>query len=584
MMSFNRIVATAAPLMRPNIDTDQIIRIDRLIEHPRGELGPFCLESLRYLKDGSVNAEFAPNAARYRGAKILVAAENFGCGSSREHAVWALIDWGVRAVIAPNFGDIFYANSLQCGLLPVRLPAADVSAIAAELVRCEPPQITVDLEACTVTTPAGRILSFEIEPERREALLRGLDDISMTLRDRDSIERFRRKDEIERPWIYRQTEKLFVKKLLILAGDGIGPEIMAQTRRVVEWFDKVRGIRMALNEELFGISAWRKHGELMRDTTWDAVLDCDAILFGAIGSPEYETIPAKHRKADQLLRIRKELDLFINLRPVRAIKALADVSTIRPDVLEGTDMVMVRELTGGIYFGLPRGIETLPSGERRAVNTMTYTQSEIERIARAAFDLARVRNGRLCSVDKANVLENGVLWRETIVALHKAHYPDVDLSHLYVDNAAMQLVRNPRQFDVIVTENLFGDILSDCAAMIAGSIGMLPSASLSALSDNRSKALYEPIHGSAPDIAGKGVANPLGSILSFAMCLEHTFGKPQEARFLEAAVERVVISGTRTRDIAGHGASSSTTEQMGDAVLHELGLAHCRGPAGTSTR
>ena len=570
MKPFTRLEAKAAPVMRANIDTDQIIRINRLIETPRGQLGPFCLEALRYLPDGSEDPAFPPNTARFRDAAIVVAAENFGCGSSREHAVWALVDWGVRAVIAPSFGDIFYGNSFQNGLLPVRLPAAEVAAIAEELANADKPHITVDLQTCTVTTPAGRTLSFEVEPERREALLAGLDDVGMTLRERAAIEAFRTRDEAKHPWIYRQTEDPVLKKILILAGDGIGPEIMAQTRRVVEWFALHRGVRMELKEELFGISAWQKYQHLMRDETWAAVQDSDAILFGATGSPEYEKIPYEHRKYDQLLRMRKELDLFINLRPVKALKALEDTSTLRPEILNGTDMVLVRELSAGLYFGTPRGIETLADGHRRVVNSMVYTDTEIERIARAAFELARTRSGRLCSVDKGNVLENGVLWRETVVALHEKEFKDVELSHMYVDNCAMQLVRNPRQFDVLVTENLFGDILSDCAAMVAGSIGMMPSASMSAPAEKGRKALYEPIHGSAPDIAGQGVANPLGAILSFGLCLHHTFGLPQEAQFLEGVVERVVGAGIRTRDIASAGQAAVSTVQMGDAVIAEL--------------
>jgi len=565
-----RLEAQAAPLMRANIDTDQIIRINRLIDHPRGELGPYCLEVLRYRPDGSDNPEFEPNQPRYRHASILVAAENFGCGSSREHAVWALADWGVRAVVAPSFGDIFYGNCFQNGVLPVRLPAAEVAVIADELATAPAPRMTIDLEACTVRTPAGRTLPFTIEPERREALLAGLDDIGLTLRERPAIEAFRAADEAARPWIYHNMETPILKKVLILAGDGIGPEIMAQTRRVVEWFAAHRGIRMELQEELFGISAWKAHHHLMRDETWRAVTQSDAILFGATGSPEYEKIPLEHRQFDQLLRMRKELDLFINLRPVKALKALEDASTLRPEVLENTDMVLVRELSSGVYFGTPRGIETLPGGGRRVVNSMVYTDAEVERIARAAFLLARQRRGQLCSVDKSNVLENGILWRETVEALHRAEFSDVELSHMYVDNAAMQLVRNPRQFDVIVTENLFGDILSDCAAMVAGSIGMMPSASMSAPAEAGRKALYEPIHGSAPDIAGQGVANPLGAILSFAMCLRHTFNDPQQADFLEAAVERVVTSGVRTRDIASVGQPFVGTAEMGDAVLQEL--------------
>jgi 3-isopropylmalate dehydrogenase len=570
MKPFTTVTATAAPLMSANVDTDQIIRIDRLVAFTRGELGPYCLEVMRFVPDGSANPDFSPNQARYQGTEILVAGENFACGSSREHAVWALVDWGIRAVIAPSFGDIFYANSFQNGLLPVRLPVAEVNAIAAELVTCESPRIKIDLQACTVTTPAGRVVAFTIEPERREALLAGLDEIGVTLRDRDLIETFRRDDEAARPWIYRQTEQKARKKLLILAGDGIGPEILAQTRRVVEWFAEHRGLPVDLQEELFGVAAWKAHGSLMREATWKAVTQSDAILFGAIGSPDYDAIPVAERKVDQLLRMRRELDLFINLRPVRTLKALEDASTLRPEVLAGTDMVLVRELAGGVYFGTPRGIETLADGSRRVVNTMAYTDREITRIARAAFELARTRSGRLCSVDKANVLENGQLWRETVIALHKAEFSDVELTHMYVDNCAMQLVRNPRQFDVLVTENLFGDILSDCAAMVAGSIGMMPSASLSAPAESGRKALYEPIHGSAPDIAGQGVANPLGSILSFAMCLTHTFGLPREARFLEAAVERVVAAGIRTRDIAAEGGPYVTTAQMGDAVMREL--------------
>lgn len=570
MKAFTELNAGAVPLMRPNIDTDQIIRINRLIDNRKGELGPYCMESFRYLPDGAENPDFPPNTARYRGAGILLAAENFGCGSSREHAVWALMDWGVQCVIAPSFGDIFYNNSFQNGLLPVRLPTEDVAAIADELESWDPPQLSVDLKACTVRTPSGRVLSFDIEPERRTALLEGMDEIAMTLRHGAAIEAFRRNDEMDRPWIYRQMKERILKKLLILSGDGIGPEIMAQTCRVVDWFAANRGIDIELREELFGISAWKAHGSLMRDETWSAVMNSDAILFGATGSPEYDFIPAEHKKVEQLLRIRKELDLFINFRPVRAIEALQDSSTLRPEVLAGTDLVLVRELSGGLYFGTPRGIETLADGRRRVVNTMVYTSDEIERIARAAFELARTRSGRVCSVDKGNVLENGVLWRETVIALHAAHYPDIELSHMYVDNAAMQLVRNPHQFDVIVTENLFGDILSDCAAMVAGSIGMMPSVSMSAAGPGGRKALYEPIHGSAPDIAGQGIANPLGSILSFAMCLRYSLELPQEAIYLEQAVERVVSSGVRTRDILGANSKAVSTSEMGDAVLREL--------------
>jgi 3-isopropylmalate dehydrogenase len=310
----------------------------------------------------------------------------------------------------------------------------------------------------------------------------------------------------------------------------------------------------------------------MRDETWNEILAADAILFGAIGSPEYDALPAEVRKFDQLLRMRKELDLYENLRPVRTIEALASTSSLRAEVIRGCDMVIVRELTGGIYFGEPRGIERLLDGGERAINTCVYTTAEIERIARSAFELARVRSGRVCSVDKANVLaETSGLWRRTVQALRDAEYPDVELSHMYVDNAAMQLVRSPRQFDVMLTENLFGDILSDCAAMVAGSLGMLPSASLGPKrADGRRQAMYEPIHGSAPDIAGKGSANPVGAILSFALCLRHTCGLAQEAAQLEQAVERAIAAGARTPDIAGADNKAGTTVEMGDAILVAL--------------
>ena len=359
---------------------------------------------------------------------------------------------------------------------------------------------------------------------------------------------------------------------MILAGDGIGPEILAEVRKVAEWFIAKRQLSVELREELFGISAWKAHGDLMRQQTWDEIVAADAILFGATGSPEYEKIPAAARKVDQLLRMRKELDLFCNLRPVRTLPALGASSSLRPEVIADCDMMIVRELCGGIYFGKPRGREKLNTGGERAVNTCMYTTGEIERIARAAFDLARVRSGRVCSVDKSNVLtETGGLWRDTVQGLHDRHYPDIELSHMYVDNCAMQLVRAPKQFDVLVTENLFGDILSDCAAMVAGSLGMLPSASLGPVRpDGGRHALYEPIHGSAPDIAGKGIANPLGAIMSFALCLRFSLGLAQEADRLERAVDAAISHGARTADIVQPGEKSISTKAMGDAVLAEL--------------
>jgi len=371
------------------------------------------------------------------------------------------------------------------------------------------------------------------------------------------------------------------KRLLILPGDGIGPEILAQARRVVEWFATHRGLAVDLREEHFGIPAWRAHGSLLRDETWAEIEAADAILFGAIGSPEYDTLPVGAREGQGLMRMRVELNLYINLRPVKALPVLAAISPVRPDVLRDTDLMIVRELTGGIYVGKPRGIETV-DGVRRGVNTMVYSEPEIERIARAAFELARTRTGRLCSVDKSNVLETSRLWREVVQRLHDSEYSDVALSHLFVDNAAMQLVRAPSQFDVMLMENLFGDILSDVGAAVAGSIGMQPSASMNGMyagGDKRHRALYEPIHGSAPDIAGKGIANPCGAILSFAMCLRHTFLRPDEAAFLENAVTRAIEAGARTPDIALPNRPAISTVEMGNAILRELDAMAAEKPA-----
>jgi 3-isopropylmalate dehydrogenase len=330
-----------------------------------------------------------------------------------------------------------------------------------------------------------------------------------------------------------------------------------------------------VHEEPFGVRSWDERGTLMTDETWQRILAADAILFGAIGAPEYTHIPAEERTVDWLLEMRRRLDLYQNLRPVRAYEPLLGASTLRPEVVRGVDMVIVRELCGGAYFGEPRGITEMADGTKRAVNSIVYTTPEIERVARDAFALARTRRNMVCSVDKANVMEFGALWREVVVRVHADEYPDVELSHLYVDNCAMQLVRNPGQFDVIVTENLFGDIISDCAAMVSGSLGMLPSASLGPRrADGKRSALYEPIHGSAPDIAGQSIANPLGSILSFAMCLRHSLDRPQDASLLERAVEAALDAGARTRDLAAPGDHVLTTAEMTDAVLDQLEVLH----------
>ena len=328
---------------------------------------------------------------------------------------------------------------------------------------------------------------------------------------------------------------------------------------------------MILREAQYGLIPYLATGKVLPQDTVEAMDEADAILWGATGGPETKEVPAAARKVGSLLSMRSKYDLYANLRPIVANPALVESAPLKARVLRDVDFVIIRELTSGIYFGEPRGIETLADGQRRGFNTEQYTTNQIRRVARAAFELARTRKGRVCSVDKANVLETSVLWREEVIALHAAEFSDVELNHLYVDNAAMQIVRQPSQFDVMVTGNIFGDILSDCAAMASGSLGMLPSASLGPVDKfGRRKALYEPVHGSAPDIAGKGVANPLGSILSVAMMLRLTLNRPRDAVLLERAVDTALAAGARTADIAEPGASKLSTEEMGDAVLNAL--------------
>ena len=362
------------------------------------------------------------------------------------------------------------------------------------------------------------------------------------------------------------------KKLLILPGDGIGQEVMVQVRRIIDWMGKKRGIAFDVSEGLIGGTAYVATGTPLPQETVEKALAADAVLLGAVGGPKWDDLPF-HLKPERgaLLPIRKLLGLFANLRPAVVFDALVDASTLKPEVVQGLDVMIVRELTGGLYFGEPRGIETLADGQRRGFNTLTYTTSEIQRIGRVAFELARKRQGRLTSVDKHNVLECTVLWREVMTQLQAEEFPDVQLSHMYVDNAAMQLVRNPKQFDVMVTENMFGDILSDCAAMLTGSLGMLPSASLGAADANgRRKALYEPVHGSAPDIAGKDIANPLATILSFSMCLRYSFNMDTEADMIETAVKNVLKGGLRTADIMAPGKAKVSTTVMGESIIREL--------------
>jgi 3-isopropylmalate dehydrogenase len=359
--------------------------------------------------------------------------------------------------------------------------------------------------------------------------------------------------------------------LLILPGDGIGPEVMAEVRKIIDWFSAKRGLVFDVSEDLVGGAAYDAHGTPLHDDTMAKAQEVDAVLLGAVGGPKYDKLDFSVKPERGLLRLRKEMDLYANLRPAQCFDALADFSSLKTDVVAGLDIMIVRELTSGVYFGEPRGIHK-EGNERVGINTQRYTESEIARVARSAFELAKRRNNKVCSMEKANVMESGILWRDVVQEVHDAEYPEVELSHMYADAGAMQLTRWPKQFDVIVTDNLFGDLLSDLAAMLTGSLGMLPSASLGApMANGRPKALYEPVHGSAPDIAGQGKANPCACILSFAMALRYSFDQGAEADRLEKAVEKVLADGVRTADLmqAGDKAPASTTE-MGDAVIAAL--------------
>jgi 3-isopropylmalate dehydrogenase len=359
--------------------------------------------------------------------------------------------------------------------------------------------------------------------------------------------------------------------LLILPGDGIGPEVAQEVEKVTAWFTKRGVARFETERDLVGGAAYDACGAAISDAAMKKADQADAVLFGAVGGQKWANVPYEHRPEAGLLRLRKDLKLFANLRPAICYPALADASSLKRENIEGLDILIVRELTGGVYFGEPKEIVTLENGQKRAVDTQVYTTGEIDRIARVAFDLAGTRRGKVSSAEKHNVMRSGVLWKQVVTAIG-AEYPDIELEHVLADNCAMQLVRCPKQYDVIVCDNLFGDILSDVAAMLTGSLGMLPSASLGApdATTGKRKALYEPVHGSAPDIAGKGLANPIAMIGSFGMALRYSFGLIEAADRLDAAIADVLASGVRTRDIAGPGVNTVGTQGMGDAIIKAL--------------
>ena len=358
------------------------------------------------------------------------------------------------------------------------------------------------------------------------------------------------------------------RNLLLLPGDGIGPEAMAEVRKIIAYMNAELGAGFTTDEGLVGGSAYDAHGVAISEGDMEKALAADAVLFGAVGGPKWDAVPYEVRPEAGLLRLRKDLKLFANLRPAICYPALANASSLKPELVEGLDILIVRELTGGVYFGEPKEIVDLGNGQKRGIDTQVYDTYEIERIAGVAFELARTRGNRVCSMEKRNVMKSGVLWNQVVTETHKRAYSDVQLEHMLADAGGMQLVRAPKQFDVIVTDNLFGDMLSDVAAMLTGSLGMLPSASLGAPdAKGQRKALYEPVHGSAPDIAGKGIANPIAMIASFAMCLRYSFNMVAEADNLEKAIANVLDSGIRTGDIMAEGSRQVGTTEMGDAIL-----------------
>lgn len=360
--------------------------------------------------------------------------------------------------------------------------------------------------------------------------------------------------------------------LLMLPGDGIGPEVIDEVERVIEWFNSNSNHKFEIEKDLVGGAAFDAHGQSISDEAMELAHKSDAVIFGAVGGPKWDDVPFEVRPEAGLLRLRKELDLFANLRPAICYKALAEASSLKKELVEGLDILILRELTGGVYFGEPKEITDLPDGQKRAVDTQVYTTSEIQRIARVAFDLAKTRKGKVTSTEKRNVMISGVFWNNVVSEVHKNEYPEMELEHMLADACAMQLVRKPKQFDLIVADNLFGDILSDEAAMLTGSMGMLPSASLGAVntSTNKRNAMYEPVHGSAPDISGQGIANPIAEIASFAMALRYSFNLTDEAKMIEDSISAALDQGIRTPDIMQDGMKKVGTSQITDAIISEM--------------
>lgn len=568
MRVFTRLDSAILPMRRPNVDTDQITPA-RFLQKPRSNnFGEYLFRDLRFDNNGAQITAFALNQPVYRAAQVLIAQDNFGCGSSREHAVWALCDYGIRAVVAPRFGDIFFTNALKNGLLPIVLSEEIVEDLLDAAISSPGARVVIDLEDLTLSGPDGEAHQFNIDPRSRHCLLQGIDEIDYTLTQLDLIAAFEQRHSKESVYPMRpaklSTSGTPTLKIAILPGDGIGREV---TEQAVKALRAVIGssMRMELTEAPIGAAGIDAAGDPLPAATLEIARKADAILFGAAGMPGDEAIPYAMRPGASLLRLRKELGLFANFRPAFLFSELVGASTLKREIVEGLDLLILRELSSDVYFGEPRGIRITSTGEREGFNTMRYSESEVERIGHMAFRTARTRRSKVCSVEKANVLETSQLWREVMTRVGKS-YPDVELTHVFVDAAAMMLLRAPKQFDVIVTGNIFGDILSDAAAMLTGSIGMLPSASLA--SDG--KGLYEPVHGTAPDIAGSDIANPIAAILSMGMMLRHSFAQSHNADRVEAAVRKVLANGYRTEDIFQPGTQRVGTAEMGDAIASAI--------------
>jgi len=365
--------------------------------------------------------------------------------------------------------------------------------------------------------------------------------------------------------------KIKNRKILLLPGDGIGPEVIAEVKKVIQWLNSKKSLDFTMDEDLIGGASIEKHKSPITDEVFYKAMESEIIILGACGGPRWDNLEFSKKPERALLKLRKELKLFANLRPAICFKQLVEASSLKPEIVSGLDILIVRELTGGIYFGEPRGIKPIENGERKGINTHSYTSSEIIRVAKVAFELAKKRKKKVTSCEKSNVMESGVLWREEVQALRDKEFKDIELKHMLADNCAMQLLRNPKQFDVIVTDNLFGDMLSDEAAMLTGSLGLLPSASLGSKDKNgKMRSMYEPVHGSAPDIAGRAIANPIASILSFSMALRYSLDLEQEANNLDNAVQKALDQGLRTKDILSKGKKEVSTSQMGDAIISKL--------------